>query len=86
MSEDKPYWWPQPVNQEWRDRIRKDYPEEAADMDDDTIDDTYGNGWKYADLWDHLGDARADYEKLADAFLQMVAETGKSPKDFNTNE
>jgi hypothetical protein len=82
MSEKKPFWWPEPVNDEWRARIRADYPEETQDMDDDDIDDKYTEGWRYADTWDHLGDAREEYQHLADAFLKLVAETGKTPADF----
>ena len=48
--------------------------------DDDERDHT---GWRYTDTWDHLGDARSEYEKLADAFLGLVAETGKRPEDFD---
>lgn len=81
MSE-KPYWWPTLVDDEWRDRIRADYPEETDGMDDDSIDEKYSDGWKYVDLWDHLGDARNDYEGLADAFLKLCAESGKSPSYF----
>jgi hypothetical protein len=79
---DKPYWWPQLKDDEWRAQLRKDY-EEAADMNDEELDDHYGEGAnKYVDLWDHLGDAREEYQYLADAFLKLVAETGKTPEDF----
>lgn len=70
MSDKTPYWYPRLTNTEWCDRIRKDYPK-AALWDDETIRDEYANGWKYADMWDHLGDARGDYEKLADAYLSL---------------
>ena len=83
MGSKKPWWWPEPVTPEWRARIRTDYPE-AANMDDDTLDNSYAEGWQYSDTWDHLGDARAEYQELADAFLALVAETGKSPSDFDT--
>jgi hypothetical protein len=78
---DRPYWWPQPINDEWRASCRADYPE-YAEWSDDELDEYFGDGWKYADTWDHLGDARSEYEQLADAFLKLVAETGKSPSDF----
>lgn len=83
MSDNKkPWWWPQPVNDEWRARIRADYPEETDGWDDDTLDDHYSDGWKYTDTWDHLGDARDEYEGLADAFLALVEEVGRRPEDF----
>lgn len=82
---DKPYWWPELADDAWRARIRSDYPDEAAAMDDDEIDDTYNEGGtKYVDMWDHLGDARESYEQLADAFLRLVAEAGKTPADFKS--
>lgn len=82
MSE-KPYWWPELADDAWRARLRDDYPEETADWSDEKLDDYYNeHGWKYVDTWDHLGDAREEYEKLADAFLKLCAETGKKPEDF----
>lgn len=80
---DKPYWWPQLPDAEWRERIREDYPEKVAGWSDDEIDDYFNEaGCKYVDVWDHVGDARCDYENLADAFLSLVEETGKKPSDF----
>ena len=81
-TNDEPWWWPVPVTPEWRLRIRADYPEDTAGMCDQTLDYTYTDGDRYADTWDHLGDARAEYQELADAFLKLVAECGKSPDDF----
>lgn len=69
---DKPNWWPQLMDDEWRSRLRSDYPEDTAGMSDDALNEHYGAGWKYVDTWDHLGDARQDYEALADAFLKLV--------------
>ena len=70
------------MDAEWCSRLRTDYPGKA-DCSDDELKDYFGEGWKYVDTWDHLGDARSNYEQLADAFLKLVAETGKSPKDFD---
>lgn len=82
---EKPYWWPELADDEWRARMRADYPEETAGMDDDEINDHYNEwGGKYVDTWDHLGDARSEYERLADAFLKLVAEVGKTPADFES--
>ena len=48
-------------------------------MDDDSIREEYANGgWKYADTWDHLRDAREAYEKLADAYLELLSRTKQS--------
>lgn len=82
MTDKKPWWWPDEINDEWFARIRKDYPDDTADMSKDEIEEKYGGGWKYSDTWDHLGDARGDWQQLADAFLKLVEETGKKPSDF----
>jgi hypothetical protein len=74
MSDElKPWWFPEITDAAWCDRIRKDYPEDAAGMDDDDIREQYADGCKYADLWDHVGDARSQFEALADAYLSMLA-------------
>ena len=78
----QPWWWPQPVNAEWIASIRADYPERTEHIDDEDVVERYGSGFPYVDTWDHLGDAREGYARLADAFLRLVAECGKSPKDF----
>ena len=80
---DKPWWWPEEINDAYFQRLRSDYPEKA-DWSDDRLLDYFGEGWtKFADTWDHLGDARDEYEKLATAFLMLVSETGKTPSDFD---
>ena len=56
--EEKPYWWPEVIGPEWRARLRKDHLEDTIDMDDDALDEYYSEGWRYADTWEHLGDAR----------------------------
>jgi hypothetical protein len=70
---DRPWWFPELTNEKWLARIRSDYPENAAGKDDDELREEYADGWKYADTWDHLGDARGEYEKLADAYLELLA-------------
>ena len=82
MKDKKPWWWPELVTPEWRARIRAEYPEDVEGMDDDALDEHYAQGWSYADTWDHIGDAREEYEKLANAFLRLVDECEKSPSDF----
>ena len=74
-EEEKPYWFPELTDDAWLARIREDYPEDTAGMDDDSIREEYAHGRKYADVWDHLGDARDAYEKLADAYLELLSRT-----------
>ena len=52
------------------DRLRKDYPEHE-DWDDEDLIEYYNHGRRYEALWDHVGDAYYDYEKLADSFLKL---------------
>lgn len=74
MSDEKPWWFPELTDAAWVARIRADYPEDTQGLDDDTVRDEYADGMKYADTWDHLGDARGSYEPLADAYLALLAE------------
>ena len=71
MTDEHPWWWPVPTDAKWLARIRADYPDHAGWSDED-LRDHYAEGWKSADTWDHLGDAREDYQMLADAFLDLV--------------
>jgi hypothetical protein len=75
MSEDceTPYWHPVLSDDKWLARIRADDPEDVAGMSDETIRDEYAHGLKYADVWDHVGDAREDWEKLADDWNRLRA-------------
>ena len=75
MTEEKPWWFPVLADDAWVARIREDYPEHTANMDDDDVRHEYAEGRKYAALWDHTGDAYADYEKLADAYLELLAKS-----------
>jgi hypothetical protein len=68
-----PWWFPVLTDAAWMARLRKDYPDEAGDMDDDELREYYAGGWKYSDTWDHLGDARAEYQALADSYLEALA-------------
>lgn len=62
----KPWWWPEHTDAAWCDRIRREYDEALSD---DDIRDKYAGSRKYAVLWDHVGDAYDQFEKLADHFL-----------------
>lgn len=86
MSElnEKPWWFPQLTDEAWANRIRADYPERAK-WSDEQIRDQYAEGCKYADTWDHLGDARGAYETLADAYLALLATRGASAVSLSLN-
>lgn len=75
-SNDRPYWFPKLTDAAWIASVRADYPEGTEGMDDDWVRDEYAEGYKYADTWDHLGDARHDYEQLADAYLDLLKRSG----------
>lgn len=67
---ERPYWYPVLADDAWLAQLRKDYPDNA-DMSDEELQNYYNeDGWKYTDAWDHVGDARDDWEKLADRFLE----------------
>ena len=72
MSE-KPWWFPTLTNDEWIAQIRADYPDDTQEKSDDFIREYYADGWKYADTWDNLSEAREEYERLADAYLELLA-------------
>lgn len=71
MESDFPYWWPERTDEKWIKRIRKDYPDSTSMMSDEAIRYEYAHDARYADVWDHVGDARWDYAQLADAFLSL---------------
>ena len=72
QTTEKPWWFPVITDAAWCERIRSDYSEDTDGMDDDDIRDEYADGCKYADLWDHTGDAREQFEELADAYLELL--------------
>lgn len=67
---DKPHWEPVLADAEYAEHLREDYADDAH-MSDDEILDKYCDGKKYVILWDHLGDAYSDYEKVADDYLKQ---------------
>ena len=73
MGERK-YWYPQLTDGEWIARLRTDYPEDCDGMDDADVREYYADGRKYADVWDHVGDARVDWEMLADDWTSLRAQ------------
>jgi len=76
MSE-KPWWFPTLTNDEWIAQIRAEYPDDTQEKSDNFIREYYAYGCKYVDTWDNLGDAREEYEKLADAYLDLLAKVGE---------
>lgn len=57
-------------------RLRKDYPEKCDGLSDEEVMDYYNpQGFRYVEctLWDHVGDAAYDFEKLAKAYLKLKA-------------
>lgn len=70
-SDKKPYWYPVLADVDWCEYVRKDSPH-LAHLTDEEIVDEVNEGAKYVTCWDNCGDAYFDYEKLADAFLQLV--------------
>jgi len=67
------WWFPVKVDAAYFARLRADYPEGVGGMDDDELHEHYGGGRKYPVTWDHVGDAYAEYEKVADAFFALRA-------------
>lgn len=68
---------PRLVNAEYIVQLRKSYPEICEGKDDDEVMNYYNPArCKYVEctLWDHLGDAAYDYNKLADAYLKLLAQ------------
>lgn len=73
--------FPTPTDAAYIKRLRDDYPEKCDGHDDEWVMDHYNpQGFKYVEctLWDHVGDAASDFEKLADAYLALRDEMGKS--------
>ena len=68
-----PWWYPEPFNAEYAQRLREDYPENAH-MSDDDLWEYYCDSRKYPVTWDHVGDAYDEYEPLVDAYFSLRAE------------
>jgi hypothetical protein len=67
----KPPWYPVICNKQWIDYTRQQYPDNTINMSDTEVHDTYNNGHKYETLWDNVNEANYEYEKLADAYLEL---------------
>lgn len=67
------WWFPTRVDDKYFARLREDYPEDTEGKSDEELHDYYCEGQKYATTWDHTGDAYEQFEKLADAFLELLS-------------
>jgi len=68
------WWMPKLADGALIARLRADYPDVTASMDDDAILNYYGaSAWKYYDTHDNLKDAREQIEVLADHYLPLHA-------------
>ena len=82
---DKPWWWPQIIDDDYIKTLRQEYVEDTKGLSDEDVLCHFDNGKKkgqFSITWDHIGDAYEEYEQLAKVFLKLINETGKSPKDF----
>ena len=71
-ADEKPWWFPRVVDQEYFDELREDYPDKAH-WTNEELDDYFNEyGRKYSITWDHVGDAYEEYEELADAYLKLL--------------
>lgn len=73
----KPWWFPVLADADYFARLRRDYPEKANWTDEQLNSYFNKTDCKYVDTWDHLGDAREQFEQLADAYLELLRSCGK---------
>ena len=78
MSE-REWWEPVPVDAAYIAELRENYPDKCDGMSDEWVVDHFNEaGGKYAVTWDHLGDAYAQFEELADAYYKLKSQAGKN--------
>ena len=73
-SDNKPWWWPQVIDEDHLVRLREEYEIDQMTSDDKLLDE-YEDGKRIGDfstLWDHTGDAYDQFAALARAFLDLV--------------
>lgn len=80
MKLSEKWWWPKEVDVNTVLRLRSDYPEESYMSNGDLLKRFGYDGHKYeaAGLWDHIGDAETDYDRLADALIQLERKLAKA--------
>lgn len=72
---ERQWWEPELADAAYVVRLRDDYPEKCEGMSDERVRDHFNDtGGKYVVTWDHLGDAYAQFEALADAYLALRAQ------------
>lgn len=68
------WWYPSITNAAWCQETRDErHKKEDQSADDEEIRDEYADGQKYWTGWDHCGDAYAQFEPLADSWLEQQA-------------
>lgn len=70
----KKWWWPRKVDANTVANLRRDY-DLGAEIDDESLLERYGyeiGGIEQAALWDHIGDARDNYDPLAFFAIDLV--------------
>lgn len=79
MSSEKeiPYWFPVLTNNDWVEHTREVCPLSTSYMNDEEVRAEFAEGRKYCVHWDNINDAYDCYEKLADAYLAVIAEMQK---------
>jgi len=73
--------FPTPTDSAYIKRLRDDYPETCKDRSDEWVMGHYNpEGFKYVEctLWDHVGEAASDFQRLADAYLELRSQLGKT--------
>ena len=84
---DAPHWWPVRIDAGYIAGLRNDYPDECAGRDDESVREHFNpESEQFQCLWDHIGDAMADYEPLAAAFLRLVEIHGLQASEFKKRD
>lgn len=68
---DNPWWFPELADDKYVANLRENYDYDA-DLNDEELKEKYCEGRKYAVLWDHVGEAYAQFEELADAYFELL--------------
>lgn len=71
------WWFPIVCDDKYFSRLRDDYPD-MAEESDEYLHAYYNGNRKYSITWDYIGEAYEEYEKLADAYFELLEELKKS--------
>jgi hypothetical protein len=77
----KEWWEPELADGAYIARLRQDYPEKCEDKSDEWLLEYYNEGRKYVVLWDHIGEAYAQFERLADAYFKLKSQVNAVADD-----